>query len=838
MSGGTHSSFLIPSGLSLFPFVISMRTLLQDLKYAFRLFRRAPLFTAIAIATLALGIGATTGVFSVVDGVLLRPLPYSHPDRLVAVHWTRDVGAQQSFSAADFLDFSRQSRSVAAMAALRDDVFTLGVNGVPTQIDGVLVSPAFFDVFGTHPLVGRLFNASDATRGAHLVVLSEGLWRQQFGADPQVVGRAIQIDQQAATIVGVVSASFTWPQAAVKLWALAPRGVPAPPMQVDGDYLTQHGVRYLDVVGRLREGVALPAAEGELAAIGHRLAQDYPDDENGLRASLTPLREQLVGNVRPVLLVLMGAVSILLLIACINVANLLLARGAGRAREIGIRAALGASRWRLVRQLVTESVLLSMAGGAAGLLLAAWITDGLVRLAPSGLPRLDAVHVDLGVAAFAVLAAIATGMLFGSVPAWQVSKTGPAEALQAGNTRSVAGGHRISNAMVVAQVALSLMLLIAAGLMARSLYSLMEQDPGFDPARVVSADVILPSSRYQTNEQQVAFYERFLDRLQAQGPMKNAAIVFPLPLASGGSAHASFTIAGRPPLPADVHPSAGMNIVSPGYFHVMHIPLLQGRALTDEDRLDGSPTHGLVINRTMSRQYWPNQNPLGAKVDLGFTATGEDKTYFTVVGVVADTRTGSLQSAPGPEIYLSYREFMLPFMTAVVRTDAGTAGVATALRSAIAGIDPDLGIGRVRPMPDVLSRAVSQPRLRALVLGAFAVLALVLASIGIYGLVSYSVATRTREFGIRLALGAERGSVISLVLGGGLRVLLLGVAIGLAGAWAATRVMSGLLYGVTATDPLTYAALAALLVAVGVLASYIPARRATRVDPLTALRSE
>ncbi|MDE3153652.1 MAG: ABC transporter permease [Acidobacteriota bacterium] len=814
-----------------------MRTLLQDLRYAGRLFRRAPGFALVALATLALGIGATTGVFSVVNGVLLQPLPYHDPAQLVAVQTSRTQARDDSMSAPDFLDFQARNHTLAAMAAYREDVFTLRARGVPIQADGALVTAEFFTLFGVRPLAGRFFGADDAKAGRALAVLSEGFWQREFGGDPGVVGRTLQLGGASYTVVGIAPASFAWPQER-QIWALATRAAPEPPIATTEGYLTNRGMRYLDVVARLKPGVAPATARADLETIQTGLARLDPDEEAGRSVSVTSLQEQLTGDVRHVLLVLLAAVGVLLLIACINVAHLLLARATGRAREIGIRTALGASRTRLVRQLITESLLLSLAGGAAGLLMATWITAALVRLAPHSLPRLTDVHVDPRVAAFAVLISTATGLLFGLVPAWQVSKAGPSDALRAGDTRTGAGvaSHRTANIMIVAQVGLSLVLLITAGLMGQSLLRLVDQDPGFHPEHVVSAQVFLPQTQYATAAAQTAFYERFLQRFASQPGAPPIAIAFPLPLGSGGSARASFQIQGQPEPPHGTRPVARMGIVSPGYFRVMGIPLQRGRGFTDAAR--DAPPRAVVINETLARRYFGGADPLGAHVDLGMGPDNGPPEWFTVVGVAGDVRTGSLRAAPEPELYLSYREFLLPFMTAVVRTDRDVGAVTSAVRTAVAAVDPNLPLGEVRTMPDVIAASVQQPRLRALVLGSFALLALVLATLGIYGLVSYSVATRTREFGIRVALGAAPGEIVGLVLGLGLKLLVAGAAVGVAGAWAVTRGLSGLLYGVTATDPLTYAVLAALLVAIGTVASYIPARRATRVDPMTALRSE
>ncbi|HVC21727.1 MAG TPA: ABC transporter permease [Vicinamibacterales bacterium] len=813
-----------------------MHTLLQDLRYAARLLRRAPAFTIVAVATLALGIGATTGVFSVVDGVLLRPLPYHHPDQLVAVQRATPRAVDNAMSAADFLDFQARNHTLAGMAASIEGIFTLRVRGVPVQVARAVVTSNFFPVLGVTPLVGRVFGPADAKAGGGLLVLSEPFWRQQFGSDPRVIGRAFQIGNRSYTVVGVVPASFAWPHGA-QVWQLASRAAPAPPVALKGDYLTNRGMQYLQVAARLRSGVTAAAATADLETIQSHLARLDPDNESGRTIRLTSLRDELVGPVRPVLLILLAAVTMLLLIACVNVANLLLARATGRGREIGIRTALGAGRGRLIRQLVTESLLLSLAGGAAGLLLAAWITDALAHLAPHSLPRLADVHVDLRVALFALAVSAVTGILFGIVPAWQVSKAGPIETLRADTrTGTGASSQRTANVMVVAQVGLSLVLLIAAGLIGQSLLKLIEQNPGFRPDHVVSAQLFLPPPQYPTQAAQVDFYRRFLEQFAARPGAPPIAITCPLPLDPGDTISAAFKIRGRAETAPGHRPLAGLIIISPGYFHVMDIPLERGRLLTDADR-DEAP-RAILINRTMAQRYWPGADPLGGQLDLGMSRKGQPTAWFTVVGVVGDVRTASLRTAPGPQIYLTYREFLLPFMTAVVRSPRSVRAVTSDLRSALAAVDPSLPLGTVRTMPDVVAASVQQPRLRALVLGSFAVLALALAVIGIYGLMNYSVVTRTREFGVRMALGAGRGHIVGLVVGRGLKLLLVGTAAGIVGAWAVTRALSGFLYGVAAADPLTYVGLSLLLVAAGVLASYMPARRATRIDPMIALRSE
>lgn len=811
-----------------------MDALIQDLRYAFRTLWASKSFAAVAVIALALGIGANSALFSVVNGVLLRPLPFPEPDRLVIITNSTSEQRDGSQAPADYLDLRQLDRAFAVVAAFRQELFTLTERGEPQQLAGYLVTSNFFDVFRVNARLGRVFDRRDEPARPPIVVLSHALWQSRFGSDPNIVGQSVHLGGTSYQAVGVMPQGFAWPPKA-EIWVLAPRIVPDSPVELDGDLASNREIQFLNVAARLKPGIPLSAAQAEASALGTRLERQFPASSS--RAfHLIPMHDFLVSDVRTVLMVLLSAVGFVLLIACTNVANLMLARAARRQREIGIRTALGAGRLRLMRQLLTESLVLSMAGGIAGLLVALWGTDLFITLSPDNLPRLDEVRLDAGVVTFTVLVSLATGVLFGLAPALQASSVNLTDSLKEGTSGAGSGRRRrrTQNLLVVAEFALSMMLVTGAGLMARSFLKLREVDPGFAPAAIMSVDIALPQTQYRESQKTIALYDRLLERFSSSPAGGPIALAFPLPLAGNGSGSATFLIEGRPVPERRSRPAAAFNVVSPGYFRVMAVPLVRGRDFGAQDVDGTSPV--VMISRTMADRYWPNADPIGQRINLG--DENDPKSWNTIIGVVGDVRPAALSQPPGPEVYLTYRQLPFPYLTAVVRTSAPASSVRAAFRNALNDIDKDFPLGDVKRMDDIVSTSVAQPKFRTLLLSAFALLAVILAAVGIYGLMNYSVTRRTRELGIRVALGADRGDVLRLILVDGLRLAAAGVVLGLLGTFILGRLITSLLFGVTATDPWTFATVSTLLVAVGLAASYFPARRAMRVDPLMALRSE
>ncbi len=806
----------------------------NDIRYALRTFLKAPGFTAIAVVTLALGIGTNTAIFSVVNGVLLRPLPYPHARDVVEVYTTTGGESSGSHAAADFLEFQRNNRTFVTLAGYREDALTIVVPGSdPVRVRGTLVTADYFDVFGMRAELGRTFSREvDAKSSEPLVVLGHSTWAQQFASDPQIVGGRIRINGVAHSVAGVMPASFAYP-GGTKAWVLSAKPVPPPPLDIQGDLLESRDVHYFKAVGRLRPGVTVAQARADLAAIAEDQARRFPQSNAGRGVALEPLQDRIVGNVRNALYMLLAAVGIVLLIACANIASLLLVRATGRQREIAIRMALGARRGRLIRQLITESLLLGAAGAGAGLLAGSWAIALLLKVLPGGVPRVDEIGLDARVTALAIGVSLLCALLFGLAPALQASRTDASGALRDAE-RGSSGGRaraRTRSLLVVGEIALTLVLLVCAGLLTNSFIRLQRVDPGFlvDPVTVIALP--LPQSKYPDGKRQAAFYTRIADGLRARREVQSAAILFPSPI-EGRNASATFTIEGRPTATRADRPFAGIASVSGDYFRTLGIPLIAGRTFTEQDR---EPAPAVIaVNTTFARTYFSGLDPIGKRVR--FAESGED--WMTIVGIVGDSRNVGLGELPLPLIYLPYHNFPLPFMAIAVRSTASLGTIASLARAEITAADPDLAVAKVEPMRDVLRDSVAEPRFRTLLLVAFAAMAVILAAVGIYGLISYSVAQRTREIGIRMALGAQARQVMMPVLRQGLVLALTGIAVGLAGSAAAARLLSGFLFGIQPSDPLTYALVSALLLFVTLLASFIPSRRALRVDPLTALRSE
>jgi putative ABC transport system permease protein len=809
--------------------------MLTDLKYALRMLIKAPTFAIIAVLTLALGIGANSAIFSVVDTLLLRPLPFKDPDRIVMA-WARYLNDGGDFrsgvhSFPDYTDLRDQSQSFSALAAFTRTAGTLAQAEDAQYLEGVAITPEIFDVLGVPPLLGRGFTQEEAKNDAdRVVLLTYPLWQRAFGGDPKVLGQQINISGRGITVIGVMPQGWKFPVADEKIDYVIPL------QYLVTSALNNRGAHFLSVVGRLKPGVQMAQAEAELTTIAGRLSKQYPDTNmNFTGAAVVTLHSDVVGNVRPALFVLFGAVALVLLIACANVANLLLARAASRSREIAIRTALGASRSRIARQLLCESLLLALMGGAAGLLLASWGVDLLGAAGQQGLPHLGKIKVNLFVGAFTFVLAIGSTLIFGLIPALQVSRPSVNESLQQGAKGSTGGlhTHRLRAFLVVSQVSLSLLLLAGAGLLIKSFFNLRATDPGFDPQRLMTMSLTLPRVRYPEFDQQIRTHDAIMEKISAIPGVEAAGGANPLPL-SDNINNRSFMVSGADPLPRGNHPGAGYLIVKPDYFKAMKIPLLSGRAFTRADTKD-SPLV-VMINEAFARKHFPDRNPIGQQVMID---QEENKAPpAEVVGVVGDSRHDSLAAPPGPEMYVPLPQDPTRSLDVVIRVASNLVGLQADVKRAVHEVDKDLFVPQLRPMTNLLTTQLAQPRFNMLLLAVFAGVAMVLAAIGIYGVISYSVTQRTREIGIRMALGAQKTQMLGMVLRQSLTLVVIGIALGLLVALAATRVMATLLYGVGANDVSTYAIVIFLLGAAALLASYIPARRAMKVDPMVALRYE
>ena len=803
-----------------------MRTLWQDVRYGARTLAKSPGFTAVAVLALALGIGANTAIFSVVNAVLLRPLPYSEPERLVHVYWRWEKGAGDSISAATYAFWKEHARSFeeAAGYAPTNSGFNLAGGAEPMRVRGLRVSEGFLRVLGARPALGRDFAPEeDQPGGPCAALVSQGLWRDYFGADAGVLGRQVELNGRACSVVGVLPADFHFASPVDVLL----------PMQLRVEPKDQG--RNTAMIGRLRRGVSAAQAQGEMDALMPEFRQTYPGHARPSESGplLVPYQQSLVGGVSRLLLTLFGAVGLVLLIACANVANLLLARGSKRRGELAVRAALGAGRWRLVRQLMTENMLLALAGGAAGLLVAVWSVPVLVSLSPAGLPRAGEIGLDSGAVAFAFLAAAATSLLFGLVPAWQGSRVDLNESLKAAAGKGgAARGGRLRGALVVAEVALSLVLLVGAGLLVQSFLRLHSVELGFDPSNLTTMQVSFNSAKYAGTAQLWEAQRRVVERLRALPGVEAVATVPSLPMERGLNNYLTLDGPG-----GETGASVESRAVGGEYFRALRIPLLRGRALADADAA-GAP-RVVVVNEALAGRFWPGRDPLGERVYV-------DHEWREVVGVAGDVREVGLDQPVRPTVYVPAPQVSdgMSVMTSrwfltswIVRT-SGPADVAPAMRAALREADPSLPVANVRPMGDVISGSISSRRFVLTLMGAFAALALVLTAVGLYGVLSYQVSQRTHEIGIRLALGARPRDVMRLVVVRGMELALAGIAVGLAGAFALTRLMTSLLFGVSATDPATFVAIPVLLASVALVANYIPARRAARVDPTTALRYE
>jgi len=811
------------------------RTVWQDFRYGVRWLRRSPGFTAVAVLTIALGVGANTAIFSVVNAALLRPLPYNDPSGLVLL-WGADraTGAERGqVSATDAADWRAQARSFEAVATYGDwrPLLAEG-SGEPERLPAAQVGDGYFDVMKGQPLLGRTFLPEEQDDGKDfVVVLGHGLWQRRFGGDPSIVGRAVRLNGRPHTIVGVMPPDFTsLPAGLLHEPAELYRPVAEQPAEAE------RGSRHLRAIARLKPGVTLEHAQAEMTTVARRIEEAHPAENTNYGVRVTPLREDLVGNVRPALLLLFGAVGFVLLIACANVGNLLLARAGARRREIAIRAALGAGRGRIVRQLLTESLLLSLAGGGLGLLVAAWGTGVVERVGLQLVPWLGRVETDARILAFTFVVSVFTGIVFGLVPALQASRPDLNESLKEGGRAGAgAAGGRLRGALVIAEVALSLVLLVGAGLLIKSVARLRGVDPGFTAGGVVTMSLWLPGVKYPKGDSQHDFYARLAERVGNIPGVEAVGVTSVLPV-SGGFDGRTIEVEGRA-YGAGERPEVENYYVSPGYLRAMSIRLMRGRAFTDADTKDAPPV--VLVSETMARRQWGDEDPLGKRLRYYDPYANREVPWRTVVGVVADVKLTRLDREGAQGLYAPEAQTPSPAMTLVVRTAAGEpAGVVPAVRREIGALDRDLAVFNVKTMDELVADSLLLRRFSMLLLGAFAALALILASVGIYGVIAYTVSQRTHEIGVRMALGARRSDIFRLVVGRGMLLTLAGVAAGLIAALSLTRLMESLLFGVSASDPPTFVAIALLLTAVSLAACYVPARRATRVDPLIALRHE
>jgi putative ABC transport system permease protein len=805
-----------------------IETAWRDIRLGVRSLVHSPIFAAVTVLSLALGIGANTAIFSVVNGLLLRPLPYPEAEQIVDVWHTPPQQAfpgldRFSVSPANYIDWKAQSTTFEQMAVYTYTGLSLSTSNDPLSLVGAAVSSDFFSVLRTNPMQGRAFTLDEERVGSdQVVVISHGLWQRAFGANPNIMGQTLTLNSRSFTVVGIMPAGFEFPQEA-ELWV---------PLAWDDKERQVRSIHDYLVVARLKQNVSLDQAQAEMSTISTRLEQQYPEENSGWGARVIPLREDLVGNVRPALLVLFSAVGFVLLIACANVANLMLARGANRRKEMAVRIALGAGRARLVRQLLTESVLLAVTGGLLGLLLAVWGSKMLVKL--GSLPNAGEIGIDTWALGFTFLVSLAAGIIIGIVPALQFTRTNISETLKQGSGRT--GGSPIKQhtrkALVISEVALSLVLLIGAGLMIRSFWKLQNVNPGFDTSNALTMSVFLTPSRYSEPHQVLAFFDRAMEQIRAVPGVVSVGTTTTIPLAGGGSTQ-PFTVEGRPAGAIAEQPMAQTRYISSDYFRAIGIPLRQGRFFSDYDRDKSVPV--VIISEAMARRFWPGENPIGKRLTPSFHS---EQGAREIVGIVGDVKSSGLEVDSAAMMYLPFRQSPRPFLSFVVRTASNPESLIQPVSRAIYSIDKDQALTDVQTMDQVVLASLSGRRFNMTLLLTFAGVALLLAAVGVYGVMNYTVTLRRRELGIRMALGAKATDVLRLVLRQGLTLTLIGVGAGLISAYALTRLMATLLYGVTATDYLTFITVPAVLIAVGLLASYVPARRATKVNPTIALRTE
>ncbi|HKP86529.1 MAG TPA: ABC transporter permease [Blastocatellia bacterium] len=803
-----------------------MEALLKDIRYGFRMLAKRPAFTAIALITLALGTGANTAIFSVVNAVLLRPLPFNNSDQLVRIWETFLPDGWGSVSAANFKDWREQNDVFSQITAYQSGNFNLQGSDSPERVSGAAVSANFFDTLETQPLIGRGFLAAEEQPGNHrVVVLSHQLWRRNFGASQQIIGQSIPLNGESFTVVGVAPADFRFPFRTVELWV---------PLAFTPEQWANRGSHAYLTLGRLKPGVSLAQAREQMSAIASSLAAQYTE-QAGRNVRLIALKEEIVQGSRPALLALLGAVGFVLLIACANVANLLLARATSRRKETAIRVALGAGRWRIIRQFLTESLILSILGSAVGLLLAKFGLDLLVSLASTALPRATEIGLDLQVLAFTLLLSLVTGVGFGIAPALQISRTDVHETLKEGGGRAgvAIASARLRSALVIAEVALSLVTLIGAGLLIKSFARLQQVNSGLRPENVLTMRVSPPDSKYPTRQAVSAFYEQVLSRVSGLPGVQAAGAINMLPLQRWGY-NGDIEIEGQGPYPPGEAPLAEYRAVTPGYFRALGIPLIEGNDYTAQDTEKSPPI--ILINQAMAKRFWPDESAVGKRIRV------YGPNWSTITGVVGDVRQSGLAQSVRYEIYFAHAQApdlsLSQSMSLVVRASADPASLVSAIRNEVQAVDPAQPVYNVETMEAVIAESVSDRRFNMILFAIFAAVALLLAAVGIYGVLSYMVTQRTHEIGIRMAVGARGSDILKLVVGQAMMMAMAGVGIGLIFAFALTRLMSSLLYGVSASDPIVFAAISATLTGVALAASFVPARRAIKVDPMVALRYE
>ena len=813
-----------------------MGTFGQDIKYGIRMLLKSPGLSIVATIALALGIGANTAIFSVVNAVLLKPLPFPNSDALMRVYEKdqRRGLLRGAYSYPNFFDLREQNHVFEHVAAYHDGDFIMTGRGEPVRISGGVVTADLFSVLGTAPVLGRTFlpNEDKPTETGRVVVLSERLFASRFNSDASVLNKQITLDGKQYTVVGVMPHAFEFPiqNEPLDLWTTI-----ADDAAGDSPVTAQRGAHFLRVIARLKPGVTESQAQAEADTIAARLEQQYPDENTHKGIHVESALKALVGDIRPALLILLGAVACVLLIACANVANLLLARAMTRHKEMAVRSALGASRLRVVRQLLTESVLLSLAGGVLGLILAVWWSDLLIALGKKDIPRAIQIGLDWRVLGFTLGVSVLTGLVFGLVPALHLSKTQLTESLKEGRGAGAgARKNRVRGVLVVAELAIAVVLLVGAGLLIQSLWRLQHVNPGLQPENILTFNLSLPDVRYPS-EKQVRFYRDLIVRMRSLPGVQSASAVMPLPL-SGDRFSISFQIEGRPVAPKD-EPSADLFIAETNYFRTMGIPIIKGRDFEDRDQHTSTPV--IIITEQFARQYFPGENPVGKRIHPGIsTWDNEDSTMREIIGVAGDVRNRALNTEPKPAYYMPQSQLPFTQLIAVVKSTNDPRALTGSLTREVRAMDPELPIFSVKTMEEYISSSVAAPRFNTTLLSIFAAVALVLTIIGLYGVMSYSVAQRTNEIGIRMALGAQTRDVLGLIVKDGMKLVLLGLVLGISGALGLTRLLSTLLFGVTTRDPVTFVAIAALLSFVAILACYIPAWRATRVDPLEALRCE
>ncbi len=818
--------------------------MLSDIRYGLRQLLKHPGFTFVAVLTLALGIGANTAIFSVVNALLLKPLPFPQSQQLMAIgsRDTRENSTElNSFSYPDFFDFRDQNHTLASAAVYRNQGLALTSEEGATTVVGDKVSAEFFDVLGIKPIMGRAFVRADEQAGGGpgglKVVISYDFWKKHFGGDANVIGRPIEMDRNSFTVVGVMPAGFQFPIQSDPIDAYVTIALDASTTDGGKPQTEQRGNHSLQGIARLKPEFTVAQAQADLATIAANLEKQYPDSNTHFGVGAKPLREDLIGDVRTALYVLFGAVICVLLIANANVANLLLARASVRGKEMALRAAMGASRARIIRQLLTESLLLAALGGALGLLIAQWGTAALIKTVPQNIPRISSIELDGVVLFFTLLVSLGTGVIFGLVPAWQASHVDLNSSLKSG-TRGGSGGEskgRLRNALVMAEVALALVLMICAGLLIQSFARLGRVQMGVNTERLLTAVVQLPSAAYPKNENVIGFYDQFLQRIRNLPGVEAASVIMPLPL-SGSNMTTDFDMADDPK-PEGQRNAEPVRIIGTDYFKAMGIPVRQGRVFNDNDRVDATPV--VIVNERFAAKYFPGQNVIGKRIQPGFSSDEGDPKMREIIGVVGNVKHLSLRKEDAPEMYLPRTQIPFDIMSLTIRTSmANPAGLTNAIKRELAALDPSIPLRGVRVFDEYISRSLARPRFNALLLSIFAGTALLLTAIGIYGVMAYSVAQRTNEIGIRIALGAAQSSIFRLIVGQAMSLVGISVVIGLAGAFAATRLLNTLLFGVGAWDPITFGAIVLLISVVTFLAAWLPARRAANVDPIIALRTE